>query len=40
MSEEGPREISYRATEHFAVTRRFLNDPEGMLKAILEPDED
>jgi predicted ATPase len=40
MSEEGPREISYRATEHFAVTKRFLNDPEGMLKAILEPEED
>jgi predicted ATPase len=40
MSEEGPREISYRATEHYTMTKRFLNDPEGMLRQVLEPDED
>ncbi len=40
MSEEGPREISYRATEHYTVTKRFLNDPEGMMRRVLEPDED
>jgi predicted ATPase len=40
MAEEGPREVSYRATEHFTVTRRFLNDPDAMLKTLLAPEED
>ena len=40
MGEEGPREVSYRATEHFTVTRRFLNDPDAMLKTLLAPEED
>ena len=38
MSEDGPFEIPYRETEHFMVTRRFLNDPEGMLEIVLNRD--
>ncbi len=40
MSPEGPREVSYRATEHYAVTKRFLNDPEGMLEKLFGHQED
>jgi predicted ATPase len=38
MSEDGPFEVSSRETEHFLVTRRFLNDPEGMLEIVLNRD--
>src|SRR6185437_11478218 len=38
MSEDGPFEVPYRETEHFMVTRRFLNDPEGMLEIVLNRD--
>ena len=38
MSEDGPFEIPYRETEHFMVTRRFLNDPEAMLEIVLNRD--
>jgi predicted ATPase len=38
MSEDGPYEIAYRDTEHFTVTRRFLNDPEAMLEIVLNRD--
>lgn len=27
---------AYRETEHYAVTRQFLNDPEGMLGQLLK----
>ena len=30
MDEEGVREIAYRETEHYQLTRRFLEDPERM----------
>jgi predicted ATPase len=38
MSEDGPYEVAYRDTEHFTVTRRFLNDPETMLEIVLNRD--
>jgi predicted ATPase len=38
MSEDGPYEIAYRDTEHFSITRRFLNDPEAMLEIVLNGD--
>jgi len=38
MSENGPYEIAYRDTEHFTITRRFLNDPEAMLEIVLNRD--
>ena len=31
----GIREIEYRDTEHFRVTRAFLESPERMLKQLL-----
>jgi predicted ATPase len=38
MSDDGPFEIPYQETEHFLVTRRFLDDPEGMLEIVLNRD--
>ena len=31
LSERGVERTEYRHTEHYLLTRRFLNDPEGML---------
>jgi predicted ATPase len=30
------RQIDYEETEHFQVTRRFLNDPQRMLRDLLD----
>jgi len=38
MSDDGPYEIAYRDTEHFTVTRRFLNQTEEMLEVLLNRD--
>jgi predicted ATPase len=38
MTDDGPQEIAYRDTEHFTVTRRFLNQPEEMLEVLLDRD--
>ncbi len=35
LSEEGIHPVDYRDTEHYLVTRRFLQDPEGMLRQLL-----
>ncbi|WP_407944242.1 AAA family ATPase [Paenibacillus durus] len=36
LEEEGIREVSLEETEHFAVTKAFMNDREGMLRELLE----
>ncbi len=36
LSPEGIRSVPYRQTEHYQLTRRFLNDPERMLRYLLE----
>ena len=36
FSEEGIRQVDYRETEHYQVTRCFLEDPERMLRYLLE----
>ncbi len=36
LSDGGIRAVDYRETEHFQVTRRFLNDPDRMLRLLLE----
>ncbi len=36
LEEDGPREVLYKDTEHYAVTREFLNDPEGILQILME----
>ena len=36
LSEEGVRAVEYRETEHYQVTRRFLENPERMLRILLE----
>ncbi|MBQ8753020.1 MAG: AAA family ATPase [Clostridia bacterium] len=35
LSREGIRSVDYRETEHYLVTRRFLQDPEGVLQTVL-----
>lgn len=36
FSENGIRPAAYRETEHYQITRRFLEDPERMLRLLLE----
>lgn len=36
LSEEGIRAVAYRETEHYQLTKRFLDDPERMLRYLLE----
>ena len=36
LGEEGIRQIDYEETEHFQITRRFLNDPQRMLRDLLD----
>ena len=36
LSREGIRPVNYRDTEHYLVTRRFLEDPEGFLTRLME----
>jgi predicted ATPase len=35
ISGQGLERVQYRATEHFVVMKRFLNDPERQLEALL-----
>ena len=35
-SQEGVEPVSYRDTEHYQITRRFLEDPDRMLRYLLE----
>lgn len=39
FTEDGIERVGYEETEHFSLTRRFLNDPQGMLDRLL-PDDD
>jgi len=34
LTDDSIRSVSYKDTEHFNITKRFLNDPEGMLKVL------
>ena len=36
LSEQGIRSVDYRETEHYQVTRRFLENPEKMLHYLLD----
>ena len=36
LSESGIEPVQYRETEHYQLTRRFLEDPERMLRYLLE----
>ena len=39
LGEEGAREVPYRETEHYLVTRGFLANPERTLNELLSEDE-
>ena len=36
LTENGMESVSYRDTEHYQLTRRFLENPEKMLRYVLE----
>lgn len=36
LSENGIESVSYKATEHYQLTRRFLENPERMLNYLLK----
>ncbi|MGN6182377.1 MAG: AAA family ATPase [Thermoanaerobaculia bacterium] len=38
ISESGIRQIDFTETEHFLVTRRFMKDPDRVLKQLFEED--
>ena len=38
MNERGIQSVAYRETEHYQLTRRFLENPEKMLHILLEED--
>ena len=35
LSGDGIQQVNYRDTEHYQVTRRFLENPEGMMERLL-----
>ena len=36
LSDQGIRSVAYRETEHYQLTRRFMEDPERMLRYLFE----
>ena len=38
LSEEGIREVKYEETEHYMITKRFLNDHVRMVRQLLSED--
>ena len=38
ITERGIEKSNYEDTEHFQITRQFLNNPDGMLKQLLDAD--
>ena len=40
LSEDGIRSVDYRETEHYRLTRRFLENPEKMLRYLLDEREE
>lgn len=39
FSSEGINEIAYQDTEHYQITKAFLNHPEKMLARLFAPDD-
>ncbi|CPR16056.1 hypothetical protein BN1221_01868 [Brenneria goodwinii] len=35
FSEEGIQQVAYEETEHYQITRLFLNNPERMLRKLM-----
>ena len=40
LSDAGIAPVNYRETEHYCLTKRFLNDPDRMLRALFADEED
>lgn len=39
LSQQGIEPVAYRETEHYQLTRRFLEAPERMLQLLFEEDD-
>jgi predicted ATPase len=39
MAEEGISRVQYAETDHYLLTRQFLNNPQAMLDELLRDDE-
>ena len=39
LSEGGIQRVDYRETEHYLLTKRFLEDPERMLRDLFSEDD-
>lgn len=40
LAEDGIRSVGFRETEHYQLTRRFLENPEKMLRYLMEVDDE
>ncbi len=40
LDEDGMRPVAYEETDHYILTRRFLNDREGMVEKLIREEED
>ena len=40
FSQDGIRSVDYRETEHYQLTKRFLEAPERMLRYLIEENEE
>ena len=38
FDERGMQDTTYRETEHYQITKQFLNNPEQMLRYLLQED--
>ena len=38
LTEDGIQSVSYKETEHYQITRQFLNAPEQMCKYLFSDD--
>ena len=39
LDEEGIRPVDYKETEHYILTRKFLNDPQSLLRYLWDEKE-
>jgi predicted ATPase len=40
ITKEGFDKVSYKETEHYMLTKSFLNNPERMLKYLFDDEDD
>ncbi|KMK80796.1 hypothetical protein WCU81_04980 [Pectobacterium atrosepticum] len=40
FNENGIQQVAWQDTEHYQITRQFLNNPQGMMKILLVDEDD